>query len=167
MGRDPESLSNDQLWSDHIVEIAPDGAGGGKVVWKWCFWDHLVQEHDESKPNFGKPSEHPGRLDINACPGDTDWIHVNSISYNAELDQILLSSPNFSEIFIIDHSLSTEEAATAKGDMVYRWGNSANYGVEAPRTLFGQHNCHWIPADHPGAGHVLCFNNVVAPTPSP
>ena len=97
MGRDPESLSDDQLWSDHIVEIAPDGAGGGKVVWKWCFWDHLVQEHDESKPNFGRPSEHPGRLDVNACPGDTDWIHVNSISYNAELDQILLSSPNFSE----------------------------------------------------------------------
>ena len=63
------------------------------------------------------------------------------------------------EVFIIDHSLSTEEAATARGDMLYRWGNSANYGIEAPRTLFGQHNCHWIPAGHPGAGHVLCFNN--------
>ena len=35
-----------------------------------------------------------------------DWLHVNAVAYNAELDQIVLSVFEFNEIWIIDHGTS-------------------------------------------------------------
>ena len=40
-----------------------------------------------------------------------DWNHANSVSYNPRLDQIALSVRHFDEIWIIDHSTTTEVAA--------------------------------------------------------
>ena len=162
MGRDPAKLESDELWSDHVVEVAPDGEGGGEIVWSWDWWEHLVQDTDPAKPNYvSSVADAPRRLDINATPRSTgdDWIHTNSIAYSAELDQILLSSNFLSEIYIIDHSITTEEAATPRGDLLWRWGNPQNYGISSTQKLFGQHNAHWIPSDCPGAGHILVFNN--------
>jgi hypothetical protein len=98
----------------------------------------------------------------------TDWLHVNSLSYNAEMDQIMLSVHEFSEIWIIDHGTKTDEAAGHKGgrygkggDLLYRWGNPRAYraGTVKDQKLFGQHNAHWISKGLPGEGHVLIFNN--------
>ena len=162
MGRDPEKLPDDELWSDHVVEVAPDGNGGGEIVWRWDWWDHLVQDIDPDKPNYVEDiAAMPRRLDINATPrssGD-DWIHTNSIAYNEDLDQILLSSNFLSEVFIIDHSITSEEARTSRGDLLWRWGNPKNYGADSSQKLFGQHNAHWIPSNCPGADHILLFNN--------
>jgi hypothetical protein len=97
-----------------------------------------------------------------------DWMHTNSVAYNAELDQIVLSIHNFSEIWIIDHSTTTAEAASHSGgrrgkggDLLYRWGNPQAYrsGSKAEQRLFAQHCAHWIPAGLPGAGHLMVFNN--------
>jgi hypothetical protein len=97
-----------------------------------------------------------------------DWLHTNAIDYNPELDLIVLSSPNLSEIWIIDHSTTTDQAAGHTGgrhgkggDILWRWGNPENYGAgtDADRRLFFQHNVHWIPPGAPGAGHLLVFNN--------
>ena len=167
VGRDPTTLPADELWNDEIIEVAPDGQGGGEIVWRWSFWEHLIQDRDETKPNFGKISEHPRRMDINVGAvnpfafGQADWMHTNSIAYNAELDQIMISSNFQSEVYIIDHSLTTEEAAGPAGDLLYRWGNPANYscGEQSDRQLGGQHNAHWIPDGLPGAGNILVFNN--------
>ncbi len=98
----------------------------------------------------------------------TDWLHINAVSYNAELDQIMLSVFEFSEMWIIDHSTTTAEAASHKGgksgkggDILYRWGNPRAYraGSIKDQKLFGQHNTHWIAKGLPGEGHVLIFNN--------
>ena len=50
------------------------------------------------------------------------------------LDQIVLSNHNLSEIWIIDHSTTTLEAASHSGgnsgkggDLLYRWGNPQAY----------------------------------------
>ena len=98
----------------------------------------------------------------NATVGNrgSDFLHANSIAYNAELDQIVVSVRNTSEIWIIDHSIPTDEARGAAGDFLYRWGNPTVHGQAAHRDgLSVQHDARWIPPGFPGAGHLLVFNN--------
>ncbi len=63
-GRRPETVQ-DQLTPDCILEIKPTGKTTGEIVWQWHAWDHLVQDFDKTKPNFGDVSEHPERIDLN------------------------------------------------------------------------------------------------------
>lgn len=159
------------LWSDKIVELKPIGKDSAVVVWEWRVWDHLVQDNDATKANFGVVGEHPERLDVNflnKTTASSDWIHFNGLAYNAELDQIIVSSRELSEIYIIDHSTTAAEAASTKGgkqgkggDFLWRWGNPQAYqrGTSADRKLFGQHNPQWIAKGLPGTGNVLVFNN--------
>jgi hypothetical protein len=168
-GRDPALLTEGELWPDSVIEVKPTGPTSGDIVWEWHAWDHLVQDYDPAKPNYGDPAQHPERIDLNyARNGIADWTHINSVDYNPELDQILLSVHGFSEIWVIDHSTTTEEAATSAGgssgrggDLLYRWGNAQAYGRGTPadRMLFAQHDAEWIAPGLPGEGHILIFNN--------
>lgn len=169
-GRNPEYL-HDGLWPDTILEIEPQGTFGGSVVWEWHSWDHLIQDFNPDKANFGAVADYPGLIDINRRATDLtpmDWLHINSVDYNLEWDQILLSARNLSEIWIIDHSTTTAEAASHSGgvfgmggDLIYRWGNPQIYGrgTAEDRRLFYQHDAHWIPEGLPGEGNILVFNN--------
>jgi hypothetical protein len=226
-GRKKELVS-DYVLPDSIVEVKPTGKTTGEVVWEWHLWDHLVQDHDATKANYGDVSAHPELVDINFVespmgpgpggpPGpvakaanpapeaakDTakkteaeklrkaeaeklktigyvgsprqrsqrvnpDWTHVNSVDYNPALDQIVISVHEFSEIWIIDHSTTTAEAAghtggrSGKGgDLLYRWGNPRVYraGTKVDQTLFAQHNANWIAPGLAGEGYLLVFNN--------
>ncbi|MGE3163561.1 MAG: aryl-sulfate sulfotransferase [Planctomycetota bacterium] len=171
LGRDPAFITQGAVWPEHIIEVTPTGPTSGQIVWEWHLWDHLVQDFDPAAPNFGVIADHPGRVDLNAGPnGAADWIHANSIDYNAELDQILISANRFDEIWIIDHSTTTAEAAGATGgnsgrggDLLYRWGNPAIYGrgSASDHRLFRQHCAEWIPQSHPGGGNIMIFNNGV------
>lgn len=165
------SYTNDYLWSEKIVELQPLGTNDATVVWEWKLWDHLVQEFDNAKSNFGVVTDHPELMNINYFPGQPtsmDWIHFNSIDYNPSLDQIVLSSHTICEFWIIDHSTSTSEAATHSGgnsgkggDILYRWGNPQAYqrGNPSTKKLYGQHHVTWIPEGYPNAGKMLAFNN--------
>src|SRR5205809_2175409 len=140
MGRMPEKTPKDGPWLEKIIEIVPDGKKGGKIVWEWYLKDHLIQDFDPKKSNYGKPADHPELLDVNMGPKlppaisqdsveilqakgmqgpnatagnlGADIFHFNAIKYNADLDQIVFSSPNLSEVFIIDHCTSIQQAAT-------------------------------------------------------
>lgn len=168
-GRDPEKLADGRLWPEAILELKPEGLNGAEIVWQWKLWDHLIQSHDESKSNFGRPDEHPEKVDLNYIDRPiADWIHCNSIDYNPQLDQIMLCGRTFDELWVIDHSTTTVEAAKEQGgnaghggDLLYRWGNPFTYFAGTPfdQKLFGQHDPHWIPKGMPGAGRVLVFNN--------
>ncbi len=168
-GRNPAQLENNGLWPEHIIEVEPNGASGGNIVWEWHVWDHLIQDFDSTKANFGVIEDHPELIDINflQSPG-ADWLHFNAIDYNPELDQILVNSPFFGEFWIIDHSTTIEEAAGHSGgnsgkggDILYRWGNPQAYraGFATDKQLFNQHDAQWIDAGLPGAGNILVFNN--------
>ena len=162
--------ANGMVWAEKIVEIQPDFVnGGGTVVWEWHVWDHLVQEVDNTKDNFGVVANSPELVNINYNPTNgPDWLHINGVDYNAELDQIVLSVFTFGEIWIIDHSTTTAEAAghtggnTGKGgDLLYRWGNPQAYqqGNANNQQLFRQHHANWITDGLPDEGMIMVFNN--------
>ena len=161
-GRDPERVSDDGIWPEYLVELRPIGEDGAEVVWEWHLWDHLIQDIDQSKSNFGSVAGSPGKVDFNfAANRRADWTHANGIHYNVELDQIAISVRRFSEAWIVDHGATSEEAAGPAGDLLYRWGNPLAYGQgsEADQRLYLQHDVRWIEAGRPGAGNLMAFNN--------
>lgn len=169
-GRDSNLIDN-TIWSEKIIEIMPIPPSKGNIVWEWSAWDHLVQDKYPSKPNYGVVKNNPGKIDLNYVPNpdkiQDDWLHINSIAWNEKYNQIILSVHEWSEIWVIDHSTSTEDAAGSKGglrgkggELLYRWGNPAAYGyTNAEQKLFMQHNAHWIADGLPHAGEILLFNN--------
>ena len=167
-GRDPGTAGTGQFWSEQILELDPTT---GTIVWEWHLWDHIVQDFNANAPNYGVVANSPQRVNLNfppSVPPNGDWVHLNSVDYNEALDQIVLSSRYHSEIWVIDHSTTTAEAATSVGgnsgkggDLLYRWGNPQAYdrGTGSDQQLFGQHDAQWVPADRPGAGNFLLYNN--------
>lgn len=170
-GRDP-SVTSGELYNEQIIEVEPIGATDGNIVWEWNVKDHLIQDLDSSKDNFGVIEDNPHKIDINFLNGgngSSNWLHVNSIQYDENLDQIVISSRNLSEIWIIDHSTTTIEAASnfggdygKGGDILYRWGNPEAYkkGYSSDRKLFGQHYPHFVR--NTGTiydGKMIVFNN--------
>ncbi len=173
-GRDSVKLKGSDVWSMMVQEIKPIGGGSIQVVWQWRLWDHLIQDHDATKPNYGVISQHPELLNLNYTDsmvnqfGSADWTHGNSVTYNPDLDQIMISSRNMNEIYVLDHSTTSTEAASHSGgnhkkggDFLYRWGNPAAYnrGSEKDKRLYVQHDPAWIPKGYPGAGNITVFNN--------
>ena len=159
-----------EMWPDHIIEVEPVGASGGNIVWEWHAWDHLIQDYDSTKANYGVVGDHPELIDINLGfsmgPGGGDWLHINGIGYNPELDQIVISSHQLDEFYVIDHSTTTAQAAghtggnSGKGgDILYRWGNPANYRAPGSRYFDVVHCSIWIPDSLPGGGNIMAFNN--------
>ncbi len=170
-GRDPSLITEGKVYNEQVLELEPVGTNQANVVWEWNIKDHLIQDFDNTKANYGVVSEHPELLDFNFLHedlGGANWLHINSLQYNANLDQIILSSRILSEIYIIDHSTTTLEAASSTGgtygkggDFLYRWGNpiSHDMGDSDDQTLFSQHYPHWIPDGLVDAGKILIFNN--------
>ncbi len=149
-GRRPDLTPEKGLWPTMIIEVQPLRPNGGRIVWEWHMWDHMVQNHDSTKPNFGTPSEHPELIDVNGAanlpalppaelarlkalgyiPDDakpanlgSDFQHANAIDYNAELDQIAISIHDFHEIWIFDHSTTAEEASGHSGGRYNKGGD--------------------------------------------
>ena len=168
-GRDPNTIQGFTFTPDKIIEVEQTGPASGDIVWEWKVWDHLIQDFDPSKDNYGVVGDHPELIDINyGDPFTSDWLHSNSIDYHEEFDQILLDVHNFNEVWIIDHSTTTEEAAGHTGgnygkggDLLYRWGNPESYdaGTGSDQKLFFQHDASWIKSGYPGEGNILIFNN--------
>jgi len=154
------SIQDTFIMIDGLYEFQHLENNDFELVWKWNFKDHLVQDVNNDAGNYGIVLESPRKLDVNySDPIQAfDWLHCNGVNYNEELDQIIVSSRNTSEIYIIDHSTSIEEAASSiggnqgfGGDFLWRWGN---------QNLMGQHDPNWIPTSHPYGGMISVFNNL-------
>jgi len=166
LGKNPADVTNDFL-IDSVIEVQPTRPVGGTIVWEWHARDHLIQDFDLLKPDYGVVADHPELIDFNFSVRQ-DFVHANAIDYNATLDQILICAHSFDEIWIIDHSTTTAEAAGHSGgtsgmggDLIYRWGNPEAYqrGTSTDQQLFRQHDSQWIEPGLPGASNILIFNN--------
>ena len=216
-GRKPDHVGGAGLWTDSVVELEPQPAGGARVVWEWHAWDHTVQDHDPEADRYGDVAGDPSRIDINgdfrrdrprtkaersssraarealeaigyvpgiSAGGDAvteedledlrkrlersgDWLHTNGVDYDAELDLIVLSVPEFGEVWVIDHSTTSEEARGSVGgrwgrggDLLYRWGNPSRYGMgdDRARQLTYQHDPKWLRGPD-GSLRLTIFDN--------
>jgi len=173
VGRQNIESELNEIWSPAVIEFNPVN---GDIVWEWHIWDHLIQEVDSSLPNYGFVKDNIQRMNINygaigSIDGaNGDWMHINSIDYNPSLDQIVLSSRNMNELYVIDHSTTTEESSGSVGgeygkggDFLFRWGNpeAYNMGNEEDRQFFGQHDVRWVENSEFGTNHFSLFNNGV------
>ena len=168
----PEIITNGYMLPDYVIEVQPTYPSGGNIVWEWHVWDHLIQDFDSTKQNYGNVASHPELID---CDGDGRqlpcfWNHMNSITYNSRFDQILMSVRGNSEVWIIDHSTTTAQSGGHTGgrygkggDLLYRWGNPACYklGNSSNQNFFEQHDAEWIDSLSPGYGGITVFNNGV------
>ena len=68
LGRDPENIIGDEVWSEQILEIKPIGQDAIEIVWEWHLSDHLIQDFDSTYMGFGEVSEHPELVNINFTP---------------------------------------------------------------------------------------------------
>ena len=165
----------DTVWFDKVVELQPNlDDGSTEIVWQWNSWDHFVQDKFPGRANYGDVESAVGKIDINYLrEGYVLFIggqmhHVNSVDYHPELDQIVLSSAAYGELWFIDHSTTMAEAAGDSGgrygrggDLIYRWGNpfTTRSGTLDDATLFWQHDARWITEGLPGEGNLLVYNN--------
>ncbi|MEM7244394.1 MAG: aryl-sulfate sulfotransferase [Acidobacteriota bacterium] len=170
LGRDPGLIADGELWTEAVLELRPTLPTGAEIVWSWHAADHLVQDFDPASPDHDVVADRPERINLNYSSngGADDWHHANGIDYNEELELIVISVRAFHELWVIDHSTTTEEAADSTGgrrgrggDLLYRWGNPQTYdrGTADDRQLFGQHDVQWVPAGYPGEGNFTIFNN--------
>jgi len=98
---------------------------------------------------------------------DGDWLHTNAVDYDEASDLIVLSTPHFCEVWILDHSTTTAEARTSRGgryghggDLLWRWGNPRMHGAgtEADQRLFYQHDPRFVRGTD-GELRLTLFNN--------
>ena len=92
-------------------------------------------------------------------------MHANALAYDAKNDAILISVNFYSEIWVIDHSTTSEEAAGSTGgafgkggDLIYRFGNPSAYGNTAGTRLFyNNHFPNLLTGED--EGKMLLFSN--------
>ncbi len=158
-----DPIMNSFHLSERLIEIKPNlEDGSAEIVWEWNALDHVVQNVDSSLDNYGDITD---KSKINAYYDYSNnmfytgqFFHLNSIDYNAEFDQLIVSSGMYNELWVIDHNTTTEEARNEAGDLLYRWGNEQTYNEDgsAEQLLYFQHDAYWTDAAN---GEIQVFNN--------
>lgn len=142
------------LFLEKIVEINPSN---NEIVWQWKSWEHIVQDQFEERDNFGNLLNNLNKIDVNynSAQENGDWMHANAITYDASRDLIFISVNFYHEVWVIDHSTSTQEASTASGgnrnkggDLVYRFGNPTTYNGIGEKFLDNVHHPNFSNAQN-------------------
>ena len=131
------------FWVDFVREVDKNGT----TVWEWHVWDHIGTGLDQFDINYTLPKA------VGLGSDSFDWMHFNSVEYLPKTDQLLLSSRNFSEIYIVDKQ---------SGKIVKRWGNptASRQGTrpgwydDGSQLMFGNHHATMLHN-----GNVQVFDN--------
>jgi len=159
------SLTGGNIYPEKIMEVNPTT---NAVVWEWRSWEHIIQDHNPALPNYGVVSQNPQKININYNQEENgDIMHANGFDYDEAKDVIYLSVNFFSEVWVIDHSTTTAEAATSTGgnygkggDLLYRFGNPLAYDNTAGEVRSDHnHFPNLLENGVPGEGNMLVFVN--------
>ncbi|MBT8205236.1 MAG: aryl-sulfate sulfotransferase [Eudoraea sp.] len=151
------------VYPEAVIEVNPET---NEIVWEWHAWDHLIQDHDDTKENYGNVGEHPELIDLNFVPQeDGDIMHANALTYDAVNDVIYISVNFYHEVWVIDHSTTSEEAAghtggnfNKGGDLIYRFGNPEAYrNTAGTRLFYNNHYPNLLQGDD--LGKMLIYSN--------
>ncbi|MDG5489984.1 arylsulfotransferase family protein [Psychroserpens sp. SPM9] len=168
----PEAQSNgvsttNPIYPEALIEVNPTT---NEIVWQWRSFDHIIQDQNAAASNFGSVSDNPQLIDINYDVIDNgDLMHANGIDYDSDKDIIYISVNYYSEVWVIDHSTTTAQAATNNGgnynkggDLLYRFGNPSAYkNTEGARLFYNNHFPNLLEMNEPGAGNILVYMNGV------
>jgi len=173
MGLDPGVTYGSRIGAiDFLAEIT---IADKQIVWEWRFWDHGCQSKNPAWPNYVSDVKNaPNRFDVNWMIDDqqpaasgtagpvNDWYHVNSIDYDDDTGHIVVNPKHWSDFFVIDHdktfvsatdwAANKAAAASAAGDLLYRWGNPSSYNsgtapgwnTEGDSQMYGSHDIQFI-----------------------
>ncbi|WP_244954684.1 arylsulfotransferase family protein [Winogradskyella helgolandensis] len=148
------------IYPEAIIEMNPVTQ---EIVWEWHATDHLIQDHDSAKLNYGTVQDNPNKIDINynSAQANGDIMHMNGITIDETNNIIYVTINNYSEIWVIDHSTTTAQAATSTGgnynlggDLVYRFGNPLAYDNVGDVTINDVHYPNVLDT-----GNMLVFSN--------
>ncbi|MBU2994852.1 aryl-sulfate sulfotransferase [Cellulophaga baltica] len=156
---------NHDLFPEKLIEV---DYVTKEIVWEWRSWDHIIQNLNEGFDSYAEISEYPNKIDINYYDEPNgDIMHANAIEYDSNKDIIYLSVNYYSEVWVIDHSTTTEEASgfvggtyNLGGDLIYRFGNPKAYDNLMGEQIFDRnHFPNLIEAGFPGEGNLMVFDN--------
>ena len=134
----------------------------------------MVQDRNSSLPNYGNLTENYHKIDFNYNSNNGkkgDIMHANGFDYDAENQLIYFSVNFYNEIWVIDHSTNTTEAASSSGgnygfggDLVYRFGNPMTYGLNETALFDKNHHPNLIKdMNISGYGNMLVYSNAAGP----
>lgn len=127
---------------ERLVEYDPKQ---NKVIWAWHTNDH-------------EGTNNPRKLKRGSDSNDP--YHINNIDLNVHTNLITFSSHNVFEIFVIDRSIDSTTAKGSAGDLLWRMGNPANYGVSGKQHINGAaHSSRWVKKGVPGEGNIIFLAN--------
>jgi len=71
LGGDPTRITGSSSTLEGVIEIQPVGTNNANIVWEWTLADHVVQDFDATKANYGVVANHPELWNINS----DNWIN--------------------------------------------------------------------------------------------
>lgn len=128
---------------ERLVEFDPKQ---NKVIWTWHTNDH-EGSNSATKLKRGSSSNDP--------------YHVNSVDLDTSSNQIVFSSHNVQEVFVINHAIDSTTAKGTAGDILWRIGKPSNYGVSGGTQYIDQavHTARWVKPNYTGAGNIIFYAN--------
>ncbi len=123
-GRRPDSVPNGVM-PDSLIEIKPTGKTTGEVVREWHLWDHLMQDHDKAKANYGTISAHPELVDLNFGQDVVGGIAATPDGATLSLDRLRRQHAE---------SAPPAESESAEPAQSTRWPRSRRAGTRQSRS---------------------------------
>lgn len=114
LGRDRDRVTFEGLYAPGLMEFEPKGDKGGRLVWRWSAWDHVSQDRHPDKPGYDAKTANLRQWDINTGIGSRG-LPALELDYHEASNLVLLTLPSIGEIWLIDHSTETKEAAGDRG----------------------------------------------------